>query len=564
MYFLILVDNSTSNLTSFKHILITILTSIFILNSSPFILAQENLGEGFKNKSTIEIKTKKDTLDLAETYYKNGKKLEPTDLIGAAKWYHKSLNLIEPRGSSYELGRLYVRLGGISYGLNLRDEGKAYYERARKAILESKSEKGYRQFKNLFENPEVFNRKTAKKEELDYADAHELMMGAQGLEKSNNKKDIEESKLYISRAINYFRKPTDSADTEYLLAISLLTSARIEIKGRDYLKAKKLINEAEEIYFRRFKKHHNLTYSYLNTKIKLNQATGNFEEGFAFLEKLKIIETDALKADRNAAISKLQIEFETKKKEEQLKSQQDELLIKESNLKLQKSLLIGSLLTIFIVITGAFYLFKLLKANQKINKKNALLVVEQNHRVKNNLQFISSMLNVQKDLLIDNRSKSDIEGIQLRIESMSILQRTLYRNNQLAQINLVSFINDIVGNVLDSSSADETEVSIELDDINILSDAALSIGLILTELTVNSCKYAFGKKINIKSEINNEHFEIVYSDEGKGLKSHMEKSEKSNGFGYEMILILVEQLHGKLRFEKSNTVIINFLMKNLI
>ncbi|MFC3812833.1 histidine kinase dimerization/phosphoacceptor domain -containing protein [Lacihabitans lacunae] len=506
------------------------------------------LNEEAESYATIS----RDTALLAEKFYQNGKKVQPVDLIEAAKWFNKSLRLLESKKPTYALGRLYVRLGGISQVLGLKNEKEEYFEKARIVILASKSKKAYRQFRNLFEDPAYYIRTIDKQKIINYADAHELLIAAGGYEKWGN---IEESRRYISKAIAYFG---DQDSTVYLYTLSLLTGAEIEIKFKNFVKAKKLIKKAEAIYLKQFNNHNDLIHSYLKTNVSFYEGVGDFKTCLAFYRKLKAHEIDKLTADRKASISKLQIEYETEKKEAQLRKQQTDLTVKEAKLRLQRWLLILSAVVIIGVLIGAFNLFRLMKINKRISKKNALLLVEQNHRVKNNLQFISSMLNVQKDLQKDGTNKSEIEGIQLRIESMAILQRTLYSGQKFLHTNLASFVEDIVSNVLDSCQADDTETSFELSDILISPDQALSIGLIITELTMNSCKYAFGNAITISSQLQEDKLIIKYTDSSIGIPQDIFSSANKRGFGYEMILMQIEQLNGNIELINDNTILFSF------
>jgi two-component sensor histidine kinase len=195
------------------------------------------------------------------------------------------------------------------------------------------------------------------------------------------------------------------------------------------------------------------------------------------------------------------------------------------------------------------------------NNENVLLMKEVHHRVKNNLQIITSLLRLQKNNLPDEVGQKFDESIN-RIMTMAIIHRKLYQSDDLSQVNIASYINELIDEILSSlSSVDNITTNITTNDIAIGLKTVVPLGLLLNELLSNSFKHAFeGEQsgaisISIKA-INNMEFEMVYSDNGSWKIANKNKQH----FGLELIETLTEQMDGSYQREQSEY---RFVLKNL-
>jgi PAS domain S-box-containing protein len=195
------------------------------------------------------------------------------------------------------------------------------------------------------------------------------------------------------------------------------------------------------------------------------------------------------------------------------------------------------------------------RAEEKIRKsleEKEVLLREIHHRVKNNMQIVSSLLALQTQNIEDNKYKDMFIDSQNRINSMAIIHEKLYRSENIAQINFKEYINDIVSNIFESyCMKSNIKIEINAENIPIKIDYSVPCGLILNELVTNSLKYAFpdgrqGKiQISVESKENN-MIQLSISDDGIGIPKDMD-IQNSKSLGLHLVTALAKnQLHGEI------------------
>ena len=199
-----------------------------------------------------------------------------------------------------------------------------------------------------------------------------------------------------------------------------------------------------------------------------------------------------------------------------------------------------------------------------LNQKDVLLK-EIHHRVKNNLQIISSMLelqaaNAENDLL----KKGLIEG-QNRVQSIALIHHRLYENENLGEIEFGGFLKDLYKQVVGvfHQEGQQVEAYYNVPEINFDIDTIVPLGLLVNELLTNSFKYAFrnnaaGKITMSVSKQEEGYFIFTYKDSGPGLRENFE-IQKASSLGLRLIYRLGKQLGGSVSYDKNgNTFYINF------
>jgi PAS domain S-box-containing protein len=195
------------------------------------------------------------------------------------------------------------------------------------------------------------------------------------------------------------------------------------------------------------------------------------------------------------------------------------------------------------------------QAEEKIKRsleEKKVLLREIHHRVKNNMQIVSSLLMLQSQNIEDAKYKDMFLDSQTRIYSMALIHEKLYQSESLAQINFKEYINGIVSNIFESYCIKSNiKIDISVENIPIKIDYAVPCGLIINELVTNSLKYAFpdGRqgKIQILLKTNNNNMiQLSISDDGIGISKDMD-IRNTKSLGLHLVTALAEgQLHGKI------------------
>jgi len=205
-------------------------------------------------------------------------------------------------------------------------------------------------------------------------------------------------------------------------------------------------------------------------------------------------------------------------------------------------------------------------AEQKITqalKEKELLIKEVHHRVKNNLQIISSILNLQLRTLKDEFSKNIFIETQSRVRSMALVHEKLYGSGNLEEIDFYDYTRGLIGNLRTAFGYKE-QINIEKEkgeDVLLNIEIAIPTGLIINEIITNSIKYAFetpteNDKIFIKYKLEDNVLYISLGDNGKGIDKDF-NIEKSETLGLQLITILSSQLNGNLQIERENGLVFN-------
>lgn len=188
-----------------------------------------------------------------------------------------------------------------------------------------------------------------------------------------------------------------------------------------------------------------------------------------------------------------------------------------------------------------------------------VLLKEIHHRVKNNLQVICSLLNLQARSLQDTTITALFKETQNRIRSMALVHEKLYQSNNLAKIELVEYLQDLAQNLSFSYPVDYSKVIFKTDiqsNIFLNIDTAVPCGLIVSELISNALKYAFypGEKgeIYLQAWLNEEqNLVLIVQDSGRGFPDDFEL-EKSQTLGLKLVKTLTHQLRGNLELDKTS------------
>ncbi|MBF0568385.1 MAG: response regulator [Nitrospirae bacterium] len=216
---------------------------------------------------------------------------------------------------------------------------------------------------------------------------------------------------------------------------------------------------------------------------------------------------------------------------------------------------------------------------RKVNEDNikasleekTLLLREIHHRVKNNMEIISSLMELHIEDIEDQKVIDMYNEMKNRIRSMALVHKLLYQNDNLSQINFSEYTNDLVTDIFDSRGVDPAAVSVDIDinkDIFIGMDTSIPCCLIINELITNSLKHAFKEKksgalhISLK-DLGQKSYELTVRDNGAGIPDGFDIN-KSTSLGLKLIRTLGEyQLGGKIEMNSNHGMEFKLFFKEL-
>jgi PAS domain S-box-containing protein len=189
-------------------------------------------------------------------------------------------------------------------------------------------------------------------------------------------------------------------------------------------------------------------------------------------------------------------------------------------------------------------------------KQKEVLLKEVHHRVKNNLQVISSILNLQSSYVEDEKTLNILQESQNRVKSMSFIHENLYRTKDFNKIDFPEYIENLTKSMIHSYQYSENNISLvlDLDDVLLSIDISIPCGLIINELLSNALKYAFPNNktgtifIGLKKE-SNKKIQIIFEDNGVGYTKGLD-SENEGSLGMLLVRTLIEQIDGKIELLK--------------
>lgn len=301
----------------------------------------------------------------------------------------------------------------------------------------------------------------------------------------------------------------------------------------------------------RFLDRHRVALLYLS---QIYESMAQYDSAYKYHKAYAELMNVIFDKDRYEQVNRLNTLYETEKKEQTIELQ-----------KSRQQLLyfgIGFSLLLGVVISAAYVVRTrdnrlLTEQNAQIEKQNnerEVLLKEIHHRVKNNLQVISSLLSMQSRKMEDSEAKTAVKEGQSRIKSMSLIHQKLYGEGNLSRINMKEYISDLSNFLFNSyKPGDEIEQIIEAEEILLDVDTAVPLGLIINELISNALKYAFdpGQRGEISIKLNHQvnTYQLQIADTGKGLP---EGYDQKQSMGMRLVHILTDQLNGKLQIDQSN------------
>jgi PAS domain S-box-containing protein len=190
-------------------------------------------------------------------------------------------------------------------------------------------------------------------------------------------------------------------------------------------------------------------------------------------------------------------------------------------------------------------------------KEKDILLGEIHHRVKNNLQVIYSLLDMQSSKVSDETALHLLRESQNRIRSMSLIHQRLYESKDFGRVDFRSFLDTLVPNLVSSYSADPSRITLLIDaaEVSLPINAAIPCGLIVNELISNALKHAFPGhrhgEIRIGLVSRENQVELSVSDNGAGVPEGLELANATT-LGLQLVTLLADQLGAKITLQRAN------------
>lgn len=187
-----------------------------------------------------------------------------------------------------------------------------------------------------------------------------------------------------------------------------------------------------------------------------------------------------------------------------------------------------------------------------LEQKTALLH-EADHRVKNNLQLISSLLLLQNRRVTDPAVKHSLRGMLERVSAVATVHRRLFQSEDVERFDVSAFVRDLVSDMTGSAKRDDIKVQLDLERVDVAASKAAPLALVISELFSNALRHAFppeamtGRNGEIFVGIRRENgdFRIEIADDGVGVENSASPNVSGIGFGLTIVQLLCQQLKAR-------------------
>lgn len=507
------------------------------------------------------------------------------DYKNAVKYYYKARDIFDDEGDRYNTGEVYSNLGELMVSLKKYNQAKQFFLKAQ----------SHYDLKHEVAKAVVISDLASLKLKNGEVDAAlKDYKKAGNLFKQNNRMKnyagtlLEIAKIQIqqdqtAQALELLNKSQvilEELNEKYILSLNYLLLGKVYFRMEDYEKAhvysKKTKTISEKIGANDLLAD---AYFLLYSIFKIRK---DWQNALEFHQKYVVIKDSIHDLEQKKIIKEIESKYELKDKEQeiqqlQFKNKLQKLNNEQNKLKLenQNRFSIVLLFAFAVVLVASLLLFRQSKIRKQLNSKleialgeREVLIKETHHRVKNNLQIISSLLSLQVANTQDKQAKLILQESQNRITTLAMIHEKLYHTKNLKNIDIQEYVNNLLDYLAVSFAFDNKHIDckIEVQSYIVGIDILVSCGLILNELVTNAVKYAFEEdysenKITITGKIQEAFYSIMVADNGKGLPENI-NINKANTLGFRLVKGLSKQIGGNLEIASSeNGTSIHFSFK---
>ena len=487
--------------------------------------------------------------------------------------YQKALGLVDIAPSPLPIIAMHQKVAKVYAILEDYDQSEEYFQKAVDISVRNNYQNNYHV--NLYRITKI---KMLKGEYLSSVDS--LRKTVLYFESKNMKK--ESYLAYCALAQTHLALNNLSKVKPYLeLARSITEDPEMDIDSdqfmylqANYLHSLNQLSEAKSIYLKLLESQVNLDEIRLRADALDNlndiyKRQGQWKQADAIKEKIVLLEKEKRAYDQKNIIYDLDNKYKAKLKNDQIQQLNEETQVQELTIGKRNKQLILSGISLFLALISIIAFWKAYITKKKTNKEleaknselsialdtNKMLIKEIHHRVKNNLQVVSSLLNIQSRFEKDDSVIKAINSGKYRVQSMSILHQNLYVNEDLTSVRIKDYFSDLLISLVDGYPLQGKEVKIEIhiDDIELDVDTLVPLGLIANELVTNSLKYAYrDKKDEYKLDFSiltvDDKVRLVCRDNGPGLPFD-KLPKRSSSMGMQLIQSFAQKLNAKVEID---------------
>lgn len=476
--------------------------------------------------------------------------------------YLKSYEKAKEWGDKWQQGVVLNNLGGCLFQMQENEKAKEYYEIAYQLFIELKDIDWQT---NVLFNLAAINydlenfliaeqqflklEKTyLKNNQLDYASYCNRNLGTIYIETNRIDEAINQLELSLERG--------KQTDTQEDLSLTYQKMGHALAKKNKNKEALHYLHKSLKITKENIKNKWTLiNYELFAQTYKQSNIA---DSAYFYYEKSLAYKDTVFNETKQTEFATLETQFKSKLKEEKIAQQKT--IINQKN-KIIYGLIFFIVLIILLLLLFTITRLKLLKSRKKLQEsldEKETLLREIHHRVKNNLQVVSSLLNMHVRKVTDPDSKKILEEGSDRLMAMSLIHKNLYPHSNLNTISLDDYLFNLSHQLFDNYQLSYTNVNLttELEKINVDIDKLIPIGLIVNELISNAMKHAFSEEsdaqISIKLKYAKENeIELEVADNGQGIATDWREKE-TDSIGMKLITIFSEKLKSKLSIQNDN------------
>lgn len=396
--------------------------------------------------------------------------------------------------------------------------------------------------------------------------AHKVFLGQ--ARSAIERKDFNHVKVYIDSLENYKQHIKNNFDRiTYNLVLANYHMHQNNLKeARDLVQsAYYLIEDSDNIRLKRYI--YEMNYQLSKRENKTVDALQN-------LEALMEIKDSLFQSDQMVVVNELEALYNKQEQEEKIDMLNMENEITNLKLSQQQTITMISVIASLLLMGLLYYITTL---NEKLKSQNKIiqqavsekdtLLREIHHRVKNNLQFISSLLKLQSRHIDDPNAISALKDGQDRVKSMALIHQNLYQEDNLTGVDLKNYFEKLISNLFYSYNIreDQIQLHLDIDDLNLDVDSVIPVGLIVNELISNALKHAFPGdrkgQILVSLHETDKGLKLKIKDDGIGM-DNIDQSKMSQSFGYRMINTFKAQLDGEINISGEKGTEIELLIRD--